>query len=296
MGKTVGILGGGQLGRMLTEAANRLNVKIVTLDSESAPAKKINCQEDHVNGSFRDAEAIRRLAERCDIMSVEIEHVNTDVLEDLTTGTQTTQDWKLIKGPITEVQPSWRTIRVIQDKYDQKEHLIKQEISTARSIPVENNDVAELEDIGRTLGYPFMLKSRTEAYDGRGNCPVKGASQIRAALEVLHDRPLYAEQWAHFSAELAVMVVKTHNAAEQDWEKATMAFPVVETIHEDSICKLVFAPARNVSASNMQQAQALARRAVSSFWGKGVFGVEMFVLEDGKRKPLVYFRRLCISS
>lgn len=275
----VGVLGGGQLGRMLTEAAHRLNIKVVTLDSENAPAKQINARSDHVIGSFADPEAVRQLAKECDLITIEIEHVDTDVLEDISEGKDTQPDWRLVASTKTPVQPSWRTIRVIQDKYNQKEHLMKHEIPTAPSIAVDNNSTADLEDVGRKLDYPYMLKSRTDAYDGRGNYPVMSVSDSGAALAALKGRPLYAEKWANFKMELAVMVVKTTNEAiTNDWRTGTMAFPVVETIHEDSICKLVYAPARHVSNSVAQEAQALARRAVASFWGKGVFGVELFLL------------------
>ena len=282
MDKTIGVLGGGQLGRMLTEAANRLNITILTLDNEASPAKQINAQPNHVNGSFTDPKAIRQLAAQCDVLTVEIEHVDTDVLEDLASGTEIKDDWRLVRSTTVEVQPSWRTLRVIQDKYRQKEHLLEHGIATALSLPLDSASVEELEQIADQLDYPFMLKSRTDAYDGRGNYPVTSASKIQPALTALKDRPLYAEQWVHFEAELAVMVVKIGDDAADDWEKATMAYPVVETIHEDSICKLVYAPARNVSQSVAQKAQDLARRAVAAFWGKGVFGVEMFLLENGK--------------
>ena len=284
-GPVVGVLGGGQLGRMLTEAAHRLNIKIVTLDGENAPAKLINARCDHIIGSFADPEAVRQLAKVCDLMTVEIEHVDTDVLEEISEGIDTRPDWRLVTSTKTQVQPSWRTIRVIQDKYNQKEHLMKHEIPTAPSIAVDNNLIADLEDVGRKLDYPYMLKSRTDAYDGRGNYPVMSMSDLGAALAALKGRPLYAEKWANFKKELAVMVVKTTDGAiMKDWRTGTMAFPVVETIHEDSICKLVYAPARHVSNSVVQEAQALARRAVASFWGKGVFGVELFLLEEGMVK------------
>ena len=279
----IGVLGGGQLGRMMTEAAHRLNVEVMTLDAENTPAKQINAKTNHVNGSFTDAEAVRTLAKECDILTVEIEHVDTDVLEDLAAGTDTRPDWRLVPAIKIDVQPSWRTIRVIQDKYHQKEHLITQGIATAESIPIENNQAADLEEAGAQLGYPFMLKSRTEAYDGRGNYPVQSTAEIRGALTALNHRPLYAERWADFSAELAVIVVKTDNdVVIGDWRHTTKAFPVVETIHEDSICKLVYAPARNVSDVVKHTAQELARRAVASFWGKGVFGVELFLLPNGE--------------
>jgi phosphoribosylaminoimidazole carboxylase len=169
-------------------------------------------------------------------------------------------------------------LRTIQDKYLQKEHLTRAGVQTAVSQAVE---AGTLEEFGRTHGYPFMLKARKDAYDGRGNCPVKSESDIPNALEVLKDRSLYAEKWANFQKELAVMVVKTENEVSTD-RSSTIAYPVVETIHEDSICKLVYAPARAISSTVQQKAQELARKAVGSLWGKGVFGVELFVMEDGQ--------------
>ncbi|KAL8655812.1 MAG: hypothetical protein Q9210_000653 [Variospora velana] len=272
MDKTVGVLGGGQLGRMLTEVANRLNIKIVTLDAENAPAKQVNANPLHVHGSFSDPDAIRRLANQCEVITVEIEHVDTYVLEEISRG---------IRSPQRVVQPSWRTIRTIQDKFLQKGHLQSNDISTAPSRllnqPCHNE---ELKEVGEELGYPFMLKSRTEAYDGRGNYPVLSAADIPDAMAELQNRPLYAEKWANFRMELAVMVVKTDDTTDESWQKSTLAYPVVETIHEESVCKLVYVPARNVSGSVLGKAQELAQRAVATFWGRGVFGVEMFLLED----------------
>ncbi|KAL8943313.1 MAG: hypothetical protein Q9216_001156 [Gyalolechia sp. 2 TL-2023] len=272
MDKTVGVLGGGQLGRMLTQAATRRDIKIITLDVENAPAKQINAISSHINGSFADPNAIRQLAERCDVLTVEIEHVNTHVLEDIAKGIKSTQ---------REIHPDWRTIRTIQDKFIQKEHLRSHNIPTATSVVLnEPCSKDELEEIGKQFGFPFMLKSRTEAYDGRGNYPVKSQAEILAAMAALQDRPLYAEKWVNFKMELATMVVKTTEDVDEEWQESTVAYPVVETIHEDSICKLVYAPARSVSDSILGKAQELARAAVATFWGKGVFGVEMFLLED----------------
>lgn len=271
MNKTIGILGGGQLGEMLTIAAHNLQVRVVTLDQERCPAMKVNAYVDHVHGSFADPQAIRLLAERCDIMTMETEHVNTSALESLSAE--------------VEIQPSWQAVSIIQDKYKQKLHLSSNGIRVADSLPIGTSEVGAAQKVIEELGgYPCMIKSRTEAYDGRGNYPVKAASEIPVALEKLKDRPLYAERWAHFRSELAVMVVKMGDGPSDQWQDFTLAYPVVETIHEDSICKLVYAPARNVSAPVMQQAQELARKAVATFQGRGVFGVEMFLLEDGERR------------
>lgn len=287
----VGVLGGGQLGRMLVEAAHRLEVKVGVLDSENAPAKQTNsvATDFHVTGSFAKASDVRALASKCDILTFEIEHVDTKVLEELDEERPT-----LPNSPWSRIQPSWRTVRTIQDKYAQKQHLSRFGIPTAQSVAVGTSHPQGLKEIADKLGYPLMLKSRTEAYDGRGNYPVKSVSDIEPALQTLADRPLYAEKWAHFKMELAVMVVKTvqesydtskWNASaaseqEEPWAHAIFAYPAVETIHEDSICKLVYAPARGLTPVVLAAAKSLATAAVASFAGTGVFGVEMFLLED----------------
>ena len=150
----VGVLGGGQLGRMLMESANRLNIQMNILDSETAPAKQISAQTDHVTGSFMDREAVRKLAESSDVLTAEIEHVDTYALEEVESQVR--------------VEPSWRSIRTIQDKFAQKEHLAKFGIPMAEFREVKESTVEELEGIAAQLGYPLMLKSKTGAYDGRG--------------------------------------------------------------------------------------------------------------------------------
>ena len=167
-----------------------------------------------------------------------------------------------------QVQPSWKTIRTIQDKFLQKNHFEQNGVRTAVSKSVPENTEKALQAVGKELGYPFMLKARKDAYDGRGNFPVKSPSDIKEALEVLNDRALYAEKWAHFEMELAVMVVKTEDEASVDSETSTIAYPAVETIHEDSVCKLVYCPPRKIPIRIQKAAQDLARKAVASLWGK----------------------------
>jgi phosphoribosylaminoimidazole carboxylase len=273
----IGVLGGGQLGRMQVEAASRLNIQIAVLDSEKAPAKQITVSDKHVTGSFAHAADVRELAKQADVITYEIEHVDTKVLEDLE------QERPYIEGTKwARIQPSWKTVRTIQDKFLQKKHYAKYGIKTAESIEVQSSRPEELKKIAdRQLGLPLMLKSRTEAYDGKGNYPVYSEKDIEPALAALKDRPLYAEKWADFKMELAVMVVKTAQEDSLDeWEKNTLAYPTVETVHQDSICKLVYVPPRDVSKQIAKAAQDLARQAVSTFLGTGVFGVELFLLKD----------------
>jgi phosphoribosylaminoimidazole carboxylase len=186
-------------------------------------------------------------------------------------------DGRVVKKKV-EVQPSWKTLRLIQDKYLQKEHLAKNHVAVAEAMAVEAT-VQGLKDAGAKLGYPFMLKARNDAYDGRGNFVLSSLGEEQQALDVLRNRELYAEKWAKFKMELAVMVVKTWDGLHE--VGSTTAYPAVHTIHEDSICKLVYAPAP-ISLELQKKAQELAREAVSSLWGKGVFGVELFLMEDGK--------------
>ncbi|EDO15156.1 hypothetical protein Kpol_440p3 [Vanderwaltozyma polyspora DSM 70294] len=261
--KTIGILGGGQLGRMLLESANRLNVKTIILEQgNNSPAKQISNSTEHIDGSFNNPKDIEKLASKCDVLTVEIEHVDVNTLFSLTE-----------KFPNLKIYPSPNTIKLIQDKYLQKKHLIDNNIDVIESLAVESSDSQTLSRIGESIGYPYMLKSRTLAYDGRGNFVVKSKDDIDNALQFLSDRPLYAEKWCPFVKELAVMVVRSSNGD-------IFSYPTVETVHEDNICHLVYAPAR-IPDSIQLKAKLLAENAIQTFTGAGIFGVEMFYLSSG---------------
>lgn len=245
---------------MLVEAAHRLNVKTIILDQPNSPAKQINALDEHVDGSFTDLDSITKLAKKCDVLTVEIEHVDVEALKVVS---------KRLNIPIF---PLPETIRLIQDKYSQKLHLQDHGVPVVESIDVSENSVDVLEKIGGEYGYPFMLKSRTLAYDGRGNFVVKSAAAIPEALEFLANRPLYAEKWCPFVKELAVMVVRSI-------EGEVFSYPTVETIHKENICHLVYAPAR-ITDTLREKASLVAKNAVKSFPGCGIFGVEMFLLPN----------------
>ncbi|KDQ62329.1 hypothetical protein JAAARDRAFT_30227 [Jaapia argillacea MUCL 33604] len=267
MDKTVGVLGGGQLGRMLGAAASLLNVKVVILDvGDNAPAKQVISHHatstlSHIDGSFTDPDKIRELASQVDILTVEIEHVDVNVLEEVQ------------KSRGLAVHPGPSTIRIIQDKFLQKKHLLSKSLPVSEFLQVDST-VESIHAAAHTLGLPLMLKSRTLAYDGRGNFVLRDLSQAQAALEFLNNRPLYAEKWVQFIKEIAVMVVR--NTAGE-----VISYPVVETVHKDNICHLVFAPLRSADPGLPARARAVAEAAIRSFEGAGVFGVEMFLLSDG---------------
>jgi phosphoribosylaminoimidazole carboxylase len=144
--RKVGVLGGGQLGRMLIEAANRLNIQVNVLDAANSPAKQISAHDGHIEGSFKDAAKVKELAQKCDVVTVEIEHVDTQMLEE-------------VAGQVT-VEPSWKTLRTIKDKYAQKEHLKQHGVDVAESIDLEGKGAEGLKEVGTKYGYPYMLRAR----------------------------------------------------------------------------------------------------------------------------------------
>ncbi|KAG7150285.1 Phosphoribosylaminoimidazole carboxylase like protein [Verticillium longisporum] len=274
----IGLLGGGQLGRMLCEAAGPLGIEIAILDEANCPAKQANQNAKHVTGSFKDPEKIRELAVKCDVLTVEIEHINTDVLEEIATKGVTdpekirelavkcdvlTVEIEHINTDVLEeiatkgvtvapgvvkkvpVHPSWETLRLIQDKYLQKEHFGKAGIPIAPQMAIESGAsmLDSLRQAYEQFGFPFMLKARKGSYDGRGNFKVSGVQDFEEAVTVMGKLPLYAEKWVPFELELAVMVVRTEDDDGQ--LRDVHAYPAVETIHEDSICTKVFYPPRN---------------------------------------------------
>lgn len=272
--RTVGVLGGGQLGRMFGEAASRLNVAVRFLDAgEHTPAKQITAVPTgvdgprHVDGSFADKDKIRELAEQVDVLTVEIEHVDADQLQAV-----------LDEGLVQAVCPAPSTVRMIQDKYAQKQHLVQHGVPVVESVHIDpGSDVkADIRRIADRFGLPLMLKSRTQAYDGRGNFMLKSTDQIEAAVEALGggSRPLYAEKWASFEREIAVMVVRGADGT-------VVSYPAVETVHENSICHSVYAPLRTSQPDLPERAREISERAVASFDGAGIFGVELFLMPDG---------------
>ncbi|KAB5513207.1 phosphoribosylaminoimidazole carboxylase [Coniochaeta sp. 2T2.1] len=272
----IGVLGGGQLGRMLIEAAGPLGIEVVVLDDANCPARQINLNSKHVTGSFKDPEKVRELARRVDVLTVEIEHVNTEVLEEIATkGVEANGQWKKV-----QVHPSWDTIRLIQDKYLQKEFFGKQGLPIAKQLAIESGKALResLQKAGQTLGFPFMLKARKGSYDGRGNFKVDGEADFEKAIAEMGKLSLYAEKFQPFKQELAVMVLRTEDG--EGKLRDVHAYPAVETIHEDSICTKVFYPPRKTSADVSEKARKVASDVIRGLKGRGVFAVEMFVLED----------------
>ncbi len=257
---------------MLAVPAALLNVDLVFLDvGEHTPAKQVfapkHSDKAHINGAFSDPSKIRELASKVDVLTVEIEHVNAEILE------------KVESSLPLGVHPSPSTIRTIQDKFVQKQHLQSHGLPVSEFIEVEST-VEAVQNAARKFGLPLMLKSRTLAYDGRGNYVLRSLDQTDEALHTLKHRPLYAEKWVPFSGEIAVMVVRSTSGE-------VRSYPTVQTIHKDNICHLVFAPFRSRDPAVANRARCIAEAAVKTFKSAGIFGVEMFLLQDGASDEFV---------
>lgn len=279
----VGLLGGGQLGRMLCEAAAPLDDQIAILDAENAPAKQVNGSNLHVTGSFKDPAKIRELATRCDVITVEIEHIDTKELEEIDTkGVQIRGSDGTFTTKKVAIHPSWRTLRLIQDKYQQKEYLGKQGIPITDQLTVDSGDnmLNSMKKVSDEFNFPWMLKARHNSYDGRGNLKISSEADLEPASIEFGNSLCYAERWVPFEMELAVMVARTEDNEQKT--KNIIPYPAVETIHEDSICSKVFMPPRRVPADVCKRAQQIACSVVETLWGRGVFAVEMFLTKNGK--------------
>lgn len=254
--KVIGIIGGGQLGRMLTEPAIKLGFDVVVLDpTPNCPAAQVGAQQ--IEGSWKDAAKIAELIERSDFVTIEIEHIDVGALE------------QFKDKPIN---PSPDTIKLIQDKYNQKVFLKDNQLRTADFAEITSEDKAL--EIFEKFGGSMILKSKTDAYDGRGNEVVRSKEDLEKALNKFSGFGLYAERLVDFQCELAVMVAK-------DFRGNIKSFPVVETVHRRNICEEVYAPAR-ISEEIEVQATSLAERLVAKLDGAGIFGVELFLDRNGE--------------
>lgn len=280
MSKTIGIVGGGQLGRMLTDAAHKLGFLVTVLDpTPNSPAGQI--ADKQIIGSFADEEKIKELAKEVDYMTFEIESANAKALEELTTSGY-------------PVNPSSKTLTIIKDKLRQKEFLrdagipvgefveihssvISNEkrdpLKTEISHSVRNDKVMnEIKNIGEKFGYPMLLKARVDAYDGRGNALIRSENEIDDAMQKLHNKQLYIEQFVPFIKEISVMVARSLSGD-------IMTYPVSENIHKNNILQTAIMPAR-ISEKAAQNAREVATNVMQHLGGAGVFGIEMFLMED----------------
>ena len=258
MTKILGIIGGGQLGMMITEAAKEMPEyisKIIVLDpTPNCPAAQVGAEQ--IVGDFKDKDAIIDLANKSDIITYEIESGDSEVLKSV--------------EKYAEINPSPDTLRIIQDKFLQKSFLLENNILVPEFIEIE-----KLDDVKAGLkkfGYPALLKARRDAYDGRGNFKINSEDEIQNAFDYFKGKKLLLEKYVPFKMEVSVI-------ASRNTKGQIKTYPLVENIHEENILRQTIAPAR-VSDKVAQNAEKIAEKTMSVLKGAGIFGIEMFVTED----------------
>ncbi|MFQ5941240.1 MAG: 5-(carboxyamino)imidazole ribonucleotide synthase [Nitrososphaerales archaeon] len=254
----IGIIGGGQLAKMITQVAKRMSIYVIILDpAPNCPTS--NIADRQIIADFKDEDAIKQLANNCDILTYEIELGNSDILSELE-----------MNG--FAIHPSAETLKNIQDK------LLQRQMLKMNNIPVPDfMEVVTREQLVKALklfGFPAMLKARFDSYDGRGNLLVRSKAQIDEAVKFLMDRKCFLEEYVPFVKEISVMIAR--NGLGQ-----VVSHPVVENIHRDNILDITIVPAR-INEGTRKEAKHVAEDSVRMLKGMGIFGVEMFLTKDEK--------------
>jgi 5-(carboxyamino)imidazole ribonucleotide synthase len=258
-GKTIGIIGGGQLGKMLIEASRPWNINYVVLENdEKCPANLV--ASEIIVGKLTDAGKINELAKQCDVITYEIEHINADALEELEHAGKT-------------VIPSSRILKTIQDKGKQKAFYSQHQIPTAKYYPAENQ--AELlEHLDSLAGEKVVVKQRRGGYDGKGVDIVKKAD-LRANLWK-SPGPCVVEEFQENMTEYSVIVAADTAGNIVTWELIEMYFNP-----DSNLVEFLFSPAEMPSELE-QECRQIALNAIKAFNGPGLFAVELFVTSDSK--------------
>ena len=256
-GATIGVLGGGQLGRMLAVTARQMGYRIVVLDpSPRCPTAQVS--DGVVVGALDDLDAARHLAKQVDVITLDTEHVPATILAELET--------------IAPVRPGASVLRTIQDRLVQKEFLDRIGMPQAMWAPV--SDVADLEAALAQVGRPAILKVRRAGYDGKGQVRIEPDVDAGAQLARLRGELAVAEEVVKFTREISVILARGLSGEIQ-------IYPIAENVHRRHILHTTRAPARMPDAQRTR-AHEIAVAIAEALGHVGVMAVEMFELADGK--------------
>jgi 5-(carboxyamino)imidazole ribonucleotide synthase len=253
-GKTIGVLGGGQLGRMLAQAANRLGYRVQIYEpQEDCPAGAAAYRE--INAPYEDLAALTDFARGCDVITFEFENVPAASL-------------KAIES-LAPLRPHWNVLWTAQNRSREKRWLRDNQFPHARF--AEGTDVAA----GiREVGVPCVVKTADFGYDGKGQLKVMSEADIPAAVKKFAGQPVVIEQFVDFACEVSAVVARSPNAA-------VRVFPISENIHTNHILDFSIVPAR-VTPAVSSSAEKLARLIAEKINLVGVMGVEFFVTKSGE--------------
>ncbi|OGU57858.1 MAG: 5-(carboxyamino)imidazole ribonucleotide synthase [Ignavibacteria bacterium GWF2_33_9] len=258
---TLGVLGGGQLAKMLASEAYRMGMNISIIENGyNSPAGEMTKSDFGLGWNNR--EELDKFIDSADLITLENEFIDPDILEYIEQS--------------KPVFPSAKTLRQIQDKFIQKTVF-----SSAGVAVPEFEKLDTLEDtflFGEKHGFPYVIKSRKMGYDGYGNATIYNNDDAKEAWDKFkatsNRSDLYAEEFVDFTTELAVMIARNQSGEVE-------VYPVVETIQRNHICNEVIAPAR-IPESAKEQAIQFAKKCVETIDGIGIFGIEFFLTNDNQ--------------
>ncbi|MGM8060567.1 5-(carboxyamino)imidazole ribonucleotide synthase [Vogesella indigofera] len=250
----LGILGGGQLGRMFVTAAKRMGYRVTVLDPD-ANAPAADFADVHLCAAFNDAAALQTLAASCAAVTTEFENVNADAMRQL--------------AKSTRVSPSGDCVAIAQDRIAEKSWINKAGLPTAPYLAIES--VADIQ-VELAPYLPGILKTARLGYDGKGQVRVKTADEARAAYADLGGQACVLEKMLDLKLEVSAIVTRTSSAQ-------VAVFPVSENIHKNGILDESIVPAR-ISPTLAAQAQGYAVKLAEALDYVGVLAVEFFVLAD----------------
>ena len=256
-GKTIGIIGGGQLGQMLTFAAKQAGMRVVILDP-NPDCSAAQAADSSVVAEYSDKKAIEELARRSDVLTYEFENVDLEALEDVSDKVLIPQGTELLR--ITKDR--------LREKTFLKEHGLQ--VAPFAAVSCKEDLVSAIEEIG----YPSVLKTCEGGYDGKSQFVFHTREDLKNADELLEQGRCILEGWVEFSMECSVMVAR-------NMDGAISVFPVSENIHRNQILHESIVPAR-MSGELQSNAKKMAEKIADSLNLCGILGVEMFVGADGR--------------
>ena len=252
----IGIIGGGQLGKMIAQEAKRMSFRVIILDPDDQCSAS-SVSDEQIIADFKDENAIRELASKSDVLTYEIELANSSALKDLQSK----------KYPI---YPSPEILAIIQNKYRQKSFLKDNDIAVPKFDFVDSED--HLRQLCASYGFPTMLKVCQDSYDGRGTFLIRSKDKIHEAFAYFEGKECMVEKYVPYLREISIIVAR--NSAGQ-----IESFPVGENIHNKGILDMTIVPARISKKTNLR-AKKMAEKTMQAMKGAGIFGIEMFVMHD----------------
>ncbi|MQQ07991.1 5-(carboxyamino)imidazole ribonucleotide synthase [Epibacterium sp. SM1979] len=255
-GARIGILGGGQLGRMLSVAAARLGFQTHIFDPSLTPPAG-HVADRHTTAAYEDAKALKAFAADVDVITYEFENIPTEALDILET--------------IRPIRPGREALRVSQDRLTEKSFLQGLGLRTAPYADV--TDMASLEQAVAQIGTPAILKTRRFGYDGKGQARINTAEDVAKAIADMAGAPAILEGFVDFSHEISVI-------AARGMDGQVACYDPGENVHRDGILHTTTVPAR-LSGSQRLDAVLLAGQVLNALDYVGVMGVELFVTSDG---------------